>query len=35
MEELSDLEIFYFAFGMLRDSIWNISPLLKRQMLQE
>jgi len=35
MRQLSDLDIFYFAFGMLRETIWNVSPLLKRQMLQD
>jgi hypothetical protein len=34
MDTASDLDIFYFAFGMLREAIWIVSPLMKRAMLQ-
>jgi len=34
MKPASDLDIFYFAFGMLRQAIWSVSPQLKRDMLQ-
>jgi len=31
MEE--HLDIFYFAFGMLRQSIWIVAPRMKKYML--
>jgi hypothetical protein len=35
MDTASDLDIFYFAFGMLRQAIWSVSPQMKREMLKE
>jgi len=34
MDTASNLDIFYFAFGMLRQAIWSVSPQMKREMLQ-
>jgi len=30
----TDLDVFYFAFGALRQAIWKISPALRREMLR-
>jgi hypothetical protein len=35
MNDSDDLDFFYFAFGMLRDAIWMISPRMKQIMLEE
>jgi hypothetical protein len=32
---VEQLEIFYFAFGMLRQAIWNVSPEMKQLMLKD
>jgi len=34
MSDSEELDAFYFAFGMLRQAIWSVSPQLKRDMLQ-
>jgi hypothetical protein len=30
-----DIEIFYFAFGMLREAIWSVSPQMQEAMLKD
>jgi hypothetical protein len=35
MNNPDDLDFFYFAFGILRDTIWMISPRMKRIMLED
>jgi len=34
MADSVGMDAFYFAFGMLRQAIWSVSPKLKREMLQ-
>jgi hypothetical protein len=34
MDTASDLDIFYYAFGMPREAIWSVSPQMKRAMLK-
>jgi hypothetical protein len=34
MDTTSDLDFFYFAFGMLREAIWSVSPQMKSAMLK-
>lgn len=31
----NQLDIFYFCFGMLRQSIWIVEPRMKRVMLNQ
>ncbi len=35
MNAIDDFDFFYFAFGMLRDAMWNVSPNMKRIMLEK
>lgn len=35
MNDTDDFDFFYFAFGMLRDAIWMVSPSTKRIMLEK
>ena len=35
MSFISDLDIFYLAFGQLRQAIWKISPYTKKCMLYQ
>jgi len=30
----TDLDVFYFAFGALRQAIWRVSPAMRGEMLR-
>jgi hypothetical protein len=32
MNANKDLDFFYFAFGMLRQAMWSVSPQMKHRM---
>ena len=31
----SDIDIFYFFFGLLRQTIWKVEPKMKKVMLSK
>lgn len=31
----SDIDIFYFFFGLLRQTIWTVEPKMKKVMLSK
>jgi hypothetical protein len=36
LPEMEDcFDIFYFAFGILRQAIWQVSPEMKQKMLKD